>query len=320
MYLLGFDVGGTKCAAILGRTDGDGSKCEIVGKRKIATADCGGYAGVMKALLRASESLLADAGLQKQALHAVGVSCGGPLDSARGVVLSPPNLPGWDAVPIVADLEAYFGVSAHLSNDADACAVAEWKFGAGQGCRNMVFLTFGTGMGAGLILDGKLYTGTNNMAGEVGHIRLSETGPVGYGKHGSFEGFCSGGGIADAARYYRDDFIAVHGKTELLERNSAPDARDLAAAAAKGDAFGVYIYEICAKRLGQGLSILIDLLNPEKIVIGSIYARNRAFFDERIMPVIEREALPLSRAVCEIVPAALGESIGDYAALGVALL
>lgn len=320
MYILGFDIGGTKCAAILGRTDGECGKCEIVGKRKTATADCGGYSGVLQTLFALAEDLLRDHGVEKKDLHAVGVSCGGPLDSKKGVILSPPNLPGWDNVPIVADIEKYFGVPAKLSNDADACAVAEWKFGAGQGCRNMIFLTFGTGMGAGLILDGKLYTGTNNMAGEVGHIRLAEEGPEGYGKSGSFEGFCSGGGIAAAARYYKNEFIVSHGKTALLENIEHPTARDLAVAAAEGDAFGEYIYSICAKRLGQGLSILIDILNPEKIVIGSIYARNRAYFDEKIMLVIEREALPLSRSVCDIVPAALDEHIGDYAALGVALL
>ena len=93
----------------------------------------------------------------------------------------------WDAGPI-------------LQNDANACALAEWRFGAGQGTRNMVFLTFGTGMGAGLIIDGRLYEGTNDLAGEVGHVRLAEEGPEGYGKVGAFEAFCSGSGIAKLAR------------------------------------------------------------------------------------------------------------------------
>ena len=97
----------------------------------------------------------------------MGISCGGPLDASSGVILSPPNLPGWDNVKIVQMIEEKFGVPCGLQNDANACALAEWRFGAGKGTKNMIFLTFGTGMGAGLILDGKLYAGTNGMAGEI---------------------------------------------------------------------------------------------------------------------------------------------------------
>ena len=103
-------------------------------------------------------------------------------------------------MPIVEELEKALGCRAFLQNDANACALAEWRYGAGKGSRNMLFLTFGTGMGAGLILDGRLYEGTSDLGGEVGHIRLAEDGPEGYGKRGSFEGFCSGGGIARLAR------------------------------------------------------------------------------------------------------------------------
>lgn len=133
----------------------------------------------------------------------IGISCGGPLDSRRGVILSPPNLPGWDEVPVKAYFERETGAPAMLRNDADACAVAEWRYGAGRGCRNMVFLTFGTGFGAGLILNGALYSGSCDMAGEIGHIRAPGDPayrPVGYGKSGSFEGYCSGGGIAELGR------------------------------------------------------------------------------------------------------------------------
>lgn len=110
-----------------------------------------------------------------------------------GIIESPPNLPGWDSVPITDLLQSHFHAPAFLKNDANACAAAEWKYGAGKGTQNMIFLTFGTGLGVGLILDGRLYEGTNGNAGEVGHIRLDHFDPAGYGKIGSFEGFCSGG-------------------------------------------------------------------------------------------------------------------------------
>ena len=129
-------------------------------------------------------------------ISAIGISCGGPLNSKKGVILSPPNLPGWDNIEIVNIIKDRLDVPAKLQNDANACALAEWKYGAGRGSNNMIFLTFGTGFGAGLILDGRLYNGVNCMSGEIGHVRLTEYGPVGYGKAGSCEGYCSGGGIA----------------------------------------------------------------------------------------------------------------------------
>ena len=196
MYNLGFDIGGTKCAVILGNDVQSDDVSEIIAdKRAFPTAAERGWRAVVADLHAAGDALLKENGLTNADIKAAGVSCGGPLDSRRGLILSPPNLPDWDGVPITSLISGHFGCPAAVQNDANACAVAEWKFGAGKGLSNMIFLTCGTGMGAGLILDGKLYTGANDMAGEVGHIRLAEDGPVGYGKPGSFEGFCSGGGI-----------------------------------------------------------------------------------------------------------------------------
>lgn len=251
-----------------------------------------------------------------------GISCGGPLDSKRGLILSPPNLPGWDKIPITGIIEKEFGIKTYLENDANACAIAEWKFGAGQGCQNMIFLTFGTGLGAGLILDGKLYRGTNDMAGEVGHIRLEEDGPIGYGKAGSFEGFCSGGGIAQLAKIeaYRrlDKNLPI---SFLSNKDNIEDitARDVGIAAGEGDEVAIEILQTSGRYLGMGLSILIDILNPQRIIIGSIFARCQEFLQPMAEEIIQKEALELSYKECQILPAGLGEKIGDYACLAVAL-
>nr|MBA3708970.1 ROK family protein [Planctomycetota bacterium] len=197
-HLLGFDVGGTKCAVILASTDG--SSATIIARRSWPTVVERGPAAIIADLIASGRALLADAALTSAALDAIGISCGGPLDTVRGVVLGPPNLPGWDCVPIADRLSEAFGVPARLENDANAGAVAEWRWGAGRGTATMVFLTCGTGMGAGLIIDGRLFAGAGGLAGEVGHIRLADSGPHGHGKDGSFEGFCSGGGIARAGR------------------------------------------------------------------------------------------------------------------------
>ena len=194
--ILGVDIGGTKCAVIYGQKEGD--TLHLVEKVKFPTTSVD---ETIANICSEIEQMMGRHGLDSSNTGAIGISCGGPLDSKRGVVMSPPNLPGWNDIPIVRMLEERFGIRTGIHNDANACALAEWKFGAGVGTQNMVFLTFGTGLGAGLILDGKLYAGTNDNAGELGHIRLSEFGPVGYGKCGSFEGFASGGGIAQLARF-----------------------------------------------------------------------------------------------------------------------
>ena len=252
----------------------------------------------------------------------IGISCGGPLDSRKGFIYSPPNLPGWDNVPIVDIFSKKYEVPAALQNDANACALAEWLMGAGKGTRNMVFLTFGTGMGGGLILDGRLYTGTNDLAGEVGHIRLADDGPVGYGKAGSFEGFCSGGGIAQLAQSIVSAKLK-NGQTVEFCRSikmiNELDAKKVALAALEGDQVANEIIRISGEYLGRGLAILIDILNPECIVIGSIYARNEELFKPHIERILKEEAIPSALEVCRIKPALLGDSIGDYAALCVAL-
>ena len=316
MFDLGFDIGGTKCAVVLGRAEPVGGLDGlIVDKLSFPTEVSRGWREVTAELLDTAERLLIKNGVERSRLRAAGISCGGPLNSRTGTIHCPPNLPDWDNVPIVKLVEERFGIRAVLQNDANACAVAEWKFGAGRGLKNMIFLTCGTGMGAGLILDGKLYAGTNDMAGEVGHMRLAENGPVGYGKAGSFEGFCSGGGIKRLAERMMAEAKAA-GRESALFNEPHLSARTVALAAKAGDALAKEVYNESARRLGQALAILIDLLNPEAIVIGSIYTRDTALFKEIAEDVIRNEALPLSAGACRILPAQLTERIGDIAALG----
>ena len=302
--LTGIDIGGTKCAVIVGDENGIADKIKF----ETTTVD-----ETIKNIISAVEKLGAN--------DAIGISCGGPLDSKRGVIMSPPNLPGWDNIEIVKMLEEQFKVPVNIQNDANACALVEWKYGAGRGTENMIFLTFGTGLGAGLILDGRLYAGTNDMAGEVGHIRISDYGPVGYGKAGSFEGFCSGGGIAEIGKTVARERLQCGGKTAFCANYGELEsitAKKIADCAKAGDADSVRVYDICAKKLGTGLSILIDILNPQKIIIGSVFERSGELLRDKMQAVIDRETLPYAREVCEIVPAALGDAIGDFAAIAVA--
>ncbi len=301
---IGVDIGGTKCAVVLGDEE------RIVKKIRFATTSCEETIdNIIKAIEEIGEG------------DAIGISCGGPLDAEKGVIMSPPNLPDWDNIHITELLSDRFGIPAYLCNDANACALAEWKYGAGKGTRNMVFLTFGTGLGAGLIIDGKLYSGTNGNAGEVGHVRLESYGPVGYGKAGSFEGFCSGSGIAQIGRMLALEKLQAGVALPYCKSVSELDginAKVLADYAELGDEVGKRAYEISAELLGRGLAMIVDILNPEAIVIGSVFARSEELLRPQMERAMAREALGVSVGVCRVVPASLGESIGDFAALSVA--
>ena len=310
--ILGVDIGGTKCAVVLG-IDNDGA-LEIKDKIRFETSD---VRSTIEKITASLKEMMSRHGLCPGDIHGTGISCGGPLDSRTGVVMSPPNLPGWDNIPIVKLVEEATGTKAALQNDANACALAEWTYGAGKGSRNMAFLTFGTGLGAGLVLEGKLYTGTNDNAGELGHIRLAPYGPVGYGKAGSFEGFCSGGGIAQLAKTYVKEKMMMGEKVPWCPDPEKVDAKAVAVAARSGDPLARRILDMSSEYLGAGLSILIDIINPEVIVIGSIYARNEDIMAPVMQRIIDREALPPASKVCRVVPAALGEAIGDFAAISV---
>lgn len=318
--IVGIDIGGTKCAVSLGRIENN-IEIKVLDKLVYATGSYPGPYKMFDQLEKGILQLLSKNKLTAKDIAGIGISCGGPLDSVNGLILSPPNLPGWDNVPAVELFQQKLGIPTAIQNDANACALAEWKFGAGKGLNNLIFLTFGTGMGAGLILNGKLYAGTNDMAGEVGHIRLENMGPVGYGKAGSFEGFCSGSGIAQLAqikireKLQMGEFVSFY--NQLQDLNTVT-AQTVAEAAIKGDPLAIEIYKTCGTYMGKALSVLIDLLNPEMIILGSIYVRSGDLLSTAMNKQIEKETLPHSAKVCRIVPAKLEESIGDYAALSVA--
>ena len=312
MKVLGIDIGGTKCALTVASVEA--TDVEFLHKESFATTDFATTFGE----IRSRAKRLVD---EFDGIAAAGVSCGGPLDSKKGVIMSPPNLPGWDDVHIVDILSEELAIPVGIQNDANACALAEWKFGAGRGTQNMIFMTFGTGLGAGLILDGKLYAGTNDNAGEVGHIRLADYGPVGFGKSGSYEGFCSGGGIAQLAKAAVSEKLQMGEPVEWCpaEMLDKVSAKMVAEAAEKGNQTALEIMKTSARKMGFGISLLIDILNPEMVVLGSIYARNEAMMKPYIYEVINKEALGLAAKVCCVKPAELGEKVGDYAAVSVAV-
>jgi glucokinase len=314
---IGVDIGGTKTAVVLSK-----EPPAMLARIEFATLPDQGPDRAIELIKQSIHTLIESPGVDSSTLGAIGVSCGGPLDQATGVIQAPPNLATWVDVPITAILRQEFGLDCRMENDANAGAVAEHRFGAGRGTRHMIFLTMGTGFGAGVIADGRLLSGARGQAGEIGHVRLTASGPVGYNKAGSVEGWVSGGGMAQVAREEVERAIGKGESTALaatLHEKGLLTAKDVSEAAQCGDELAKRLIRETGNRLGEALAILVDLFNPERIVIGGLAMRMGAELLAPAQSVMEREALPASARICQIVPAALGESIGDVAAICVAM-
>ncbi len=298
--LLGLDIGGTKSAAVVG--DADGS---VLARTEAPTpAESWQEAFAVHCdLLRAA---LAEYGASLADISALGVSCGGPLDSQTGIVYSPPNLPAWEAVPLRALLQAEFGLPTYLENDANATALAEHRWGAGRGCQDMAFLTMGTGIGAGLILGGCLFRGRGDLAGEIGHATVLPDGPpCPCGKRGCLETLASGTAIGRMGR-------ERYGESGLTARGVCDRAR-------AGESIAREIIAEAARFMGIGLANLLHTLPLERIVLGTLAVHAADLLLEPIRAAARDACWPRIWDGVSVVPAALGDGAQDKAALAAAL-
>lgn len=313
IYLVGVAIGGTKTAVTLGYYDGENLK--VVNKTVIKTYPYS-YEETLMGIFETIDGI-------SQKFSRIGVICGSPLNAKKGIINCPPNLPGFINANITADLSSRYGVTTTLINDADACAVAEWKFGAGKGLDNVIFLTCGSGFGAGLILNGKLYTGALGMAGEIGHVKLTENGNAGYGKIGSCEGYLSGPGISRTAINLVSAYIQRGEKTILassVENAYKLTPKEVYIAAEKGDKCALEIFSETAKLLGKTLAFLVDLLNPDAIILGGVYHRCEKYLKSESLAVLKAEALKDNYDAVKILPSKLKEEIDEYSSLCACLI
>lgn len=298
--ILGFDIGGTKTAAVLGTLDG-----QILDRLEFPTPASEPFEISINLMTASADQLLAGAAAKGWAApQAVSAAVGGPLDIQRGIIYSPPHLPTWDRAPLKDRLADHFRLPVFIEHDGNAGALAEFYFGAGRGSRNLIYLTFGTGLGAGIILDGRIYHGTTDMAGEVGHLRIAEDGPVEYGKAGSWEGYCSGSGLVKLARMRAPEIWPAGVTTrQVVERALA------------GDPEALKLIREVGEWLGKGLGLLVDILNPEVIVVGTLGVVLGDLLLEPARAVLRKEALPVSANACRVVPAEMGNNLGSLCAL-----
>lgn len=274
--------------------------------RAAAMTDALDWRSGVQSLFGLARAVCRDYGCQMSEIAAVGVSCGGPLDFETGTIHAPPNLPGWEAVPLKALLEAEFGLPVCVENDANATALAEHRWGAGRGCRDMAFLTMGTGIGAGLILNNALYRGRSGLAGEIGHMTLVPNGPLCLcGRRGCLEALASGTAIG---RMGRERF-----------GESTVTAHDVCDRARLGDPVAREIIAEAAYFMGLGLAALLQTLNLERIVLGTLAVHAADLLMEPIRIAAQENCWPSIWAGVSIVPAALGDSAQDKAALAVSL-
>ncbi|HEX8423867.1 MAG TPA: ROK family protein [Pyrinomonadaceae bacterium] len=300
------DIGGTKIALGLARLDGQ----PPIFRRFPTRVERGPRAIVDEAI----DELERMAGEASVRLVAAGIGCGGPLDRRRGLILSPPNLPGWDEFPIVRQVEERLGLLALLDNDANAAALAEHEYGAGRGLHDLVYITISTGIGGGLIINGQLVHGVGDGAGEVGHIVVAPDGPpCGCGARGCLETICSGTAIARRAA----ERLADSGRPSTLREGGAEGvtARSVAEAARAGDPLACEVWDETIYYLALGLGNIIATLAPEAIVLGGGVSTSG---DQLLSPLRRLvgesvKIMPVERV--QILQASLGGDSGVYGAL-----
>ncbi|MEA2608569.1 MAG: glucokinase [Chloroflexota bacterium] len=309
--VLGLDIGGTKLAA--GVVAGDG---QVLSMRVAGSHRNEGPGAMIARLVDLGRAAVSESGVDWSRIRAVGIACGGPLDPDAGIIQSALHLPGWDNVPIVRMVAEALDRPAVVDNDATACALAEWRFGAGRsrGADHLVYLTISTGVGGGLILDGRVYRGAALNAGELGHLTVEYRGRLcGCGRRGCLEAYVSGTNIALRAR----EALAT-GEPSSLGSLSEVWAEDVAAAALEGDPVAVRVWDETTAMLGSAVTSILDIFNPQVVVLGGGVTRAG---DQLLRPVRDialRQALGPAAAVADVVLAELGEKLAVVSAAAVA--
>jgi glucokinase len=308
--VLGLDIGGTKLAA--GVVDESG---RVHSFTVAPSAPDRGPDAELPRLFELGRRAVAESGLEWANVGAVGIGCGGPLDAARGVLIAPLHLPGWHDVPITAIAEDAYDRPAVLENDATAAAAGEHRYGAGTGARNMVYLTISTGVGGGVVVEGRLYRGAGNGA-ELGHVTVDWHGRAcrGCGRLGCLEAYVSGTSIAERAQ----EAIALsrNGASSLASLD-APTAEDVAAAARAGDELARGVWDETVAALACGLTSIVNVFEPELVVLGGGVTRAGEQLLGPVRDWVRANAMEPAGRSADIVESALGDRVGVVGAAAI---
>ena len=314
-HVVGIDIGGTKLAVVVADQDGN-----ILQKVRKPTESEKGPRHAVQLILGMVHEALNLVELRHEDISGIGVSCGGPLDTKTGIIYSPPNLPGWDALPLKEMIESEFHIPTVIENDANASALAEARFGGGRGYDYVLYMTMSTGIGGGIVSNGEIYHGANDSAGEVGHQILLPDGPLcGCGRYGCLEALCSGPSIARRAQ----EAIASQPHTRILVlaggQMDLVRSEHVLQAARDGDALAIALVEETAYYMGWGIANLVNILNPEIVLLGTIAVAAGNLLLDPIRRTVTEMAMQRPLETVKIMPAELGDSIGDLAAISLVI-
>ncbi len=308
--VLGIDLGGTKILTAV--TDAGG---RIWSRDQSVTPAKDGPEAVVKSILQSAGRALKQAGITAAALDTIGIGAPGLSNPETGVLFTSPHLPGWHDVPLRDILEKELGKKVFLINDANAAAIGELYYGAGRGARNFIYITVSTGIGGGIIIGGKIYTGATGTAGELGHMTIDAEGPsCQCGNRGCWETLASGTALAREAGYR----IKNGARTSILEYAGGPEeinAEAVSRAAQAGDGLAAELIARTAYYLGVGLANLINIFNPELIIIGGGLSN---IGDSLLKPAFEEAGRRAFPPPCQAVRFALAELGRDSGAIGAA--
>lgn len=296
--VLGIDIGGTKIIMAL-----TSNPPAMMARSRVPTEASSGPDAVIQHLFTSIDKFLKDNNCTAAQLGGIGIACAGAIDTAKGIITLSPHLIGWHDVPLRDIVQAKYKVDTLLINDASAAALAEHRFGAGKGIRNMIYLTVSTGIGGGIIIENKLYEGVSGTAGEVGHMTLDVNGIKDVcGNTGCLETLASGTAIAREARAR-----LKQGEKSALSKLKPEDitTEKIAEAAEQGDKLSQEVILEAATYLGVGLVGLVNIFNPEMIVIGGGVSN----LGERLLAparqVVNERAFALPASAVKIVRAGL---------------
>lgn len=310
MAVLAIDIGGTKLAAGIVDTEG-----RILARGEVPTLAAEGLEPVLGRIVGLGRDLLSRPEVADVSVHRVGVGCAGPVDLKAGIVFNPPNLPGWLRVPLIDHLQEALALPAVLENDANAAALGEFRYGAGKGARSIVYLTVSTGIGGGIILEGKIWHGLKDAAGEIGHMTVCPDGPLcGCGNRGCLEAMSSGTSIARRARE-----AVVAGRKTALSAIPALTSADVVQLAQQGDPVAREVWESAVTYLGIGVAAVITILAPERVVIGGGVTKAGDFLFQPLRAYVRERVKLVPVESVAILPAALGPDVGILGAAAVAL-
>jgi glucokinase len=289
--VIGLDLGGTKIAAAIADQKG-----KIIRRLVVPTEAQKGKEAVIKNIFASIKNVAQN---NLASVKAIGIGAPGPILYKEGIIVSPPNLPGWKKVPLRKIIQDEFKIKTILENDANAAALGEARFGAGRGIKNLIYITISTGIGGGVIIDGKIFRGAVGTAGEIGHTTIDPDGPrCGCGNYGCLEALASGTAIAQKA-----------GK----------DATEVGKAARQGDKEALKIIRETGEYIGIGVANLANLFNPEMVIIGGGVANLGEMLFKPIRETVKKRALEVPASILKIVPAKLGSDAGVLGAVALCL-